>query len=291
RLSRTTGRTVDTILVIVDMHNSNKDTVWNPALRAWAEILEVLQDLYPGLVKEILIINVHVLYPHVYISLRPYLKRSTLKLIKVLGQGYLKHLLQRIEKHQIPAFLGGYLCDSNNNPLCMAHLNWSNSVPQYLLFTNRRLVAHSSHRTIPGGDKRIDEYHVPTANSILIWEFYEVSHPIMLSIYLNTMQDQAAVMGKTLVSNTQHHNGSLMCQSPGRYFMVLDNCKDFAHPARVAFQVQVKIPEDFLDTLAPRLPLGDTINFWLPVGEQEQIQRRKLFNKYPHLLPKVAAKL
>jgi hypothetical protein len=52
--------------------------------------VEVLQDFYPGLVKEVLVINANYLYPEFYIALRPYINSSNLKLIKVLGQGFLK---------------------------------------------------------------------------------------------------------------------------------------------------------------------------------------------------------
>ncbi|BFZ21955.1 hypothetical protein BsWGS_24994 [Bradybaena similaris] len=290
RLSKYSGRSVDTILVIVDMQRCNEDTLWNPALRTWAQIIEVLQDLYPGLVKEIIIINVHFIYKELYISLRPYLSRSTLKLITVLGQGFMPHLLRRVEKHEIPAFLGGYKCDYNNNPKCMAQLNWSTEVPEFMKFTNKRIVAPVSERTILGGEKHTEEYHVSIANSILAWEFYEVSHPIVFSVYLDTIEDQTAVLKKTLVADNLHHMGYLLCRQPGRYLLLLDNCKDFANPARLVFLVEVKIPQNLLDTLAPKVPLGDTINFRLPIGEKERKMRQKTFHDYPHMLPKVAVK-
>ncbi|GFN90507.1 sec14-like protein 2 [Plakobranchus ocellatus] len=100
------------------------------ALSAWAQAVQLYSDLNPGLFKEILLINPPTTLPLLYKFLSPFLNRNIKERVSVIGSyNCLRHLLLRLEKHEIPAYLGGYKCDVDNNPLCRQDIVW----PQKLL--------------------------------------------------------------------------------------------------------------------------------------------------------------
>ncbi|XP_059164051.1 SEC14-like protein 3 [Physella acuta] len=267
KTNKETGRSVDSLLMIVDMHPASKNNLWGPSLRIWAEMIEMLQDFYPGLVKEVLIIRPHQLYPEIYLALRPYMKRPTLGLIKVLGTNYLRYLESRIEKHEIPAYLGGYKCDPDGNPLCRTHIKWREAVPTWMYMTDPNLQAHGREYLIQAGLREVDEYHVPLAHSVMTWQFTVINQPIILSIYLNKVEERSClVKHKCLTMDSPHRNGSIVCRVPGRYLFVMDNCRNYTTWARVFCKV-VTTPPVHLPHSGNQVPLGDRIDFWQPMKQ------------------------
>ncbi|CAL1539830.1 unnamed protein product [Lymnaea stagnalis] len=288
-LSKETGRTIDTILIVVDMLNCKKTNLWGPSLRLWAEITEILQDLYPGLVKEVLIINPPPMYLEIYLALRPYLKRSTLNLIRVFGYNFLKYLEERIPKHLIPAYLGGYKCDSDNNPHCFQDLNWLDHVPTWLRLTCPTMHADTMDVTVLAGQQHVLEHVVPMKQSRLKWEFFTISEPIIMVIYLNSLREKNSIVKEaSLTMDNIHRVGELQCPVAGRYYLVLDNCKNLARNVTVSWKVAV-IPPAKIPCKMSLKPIGDSINFFRPIGDKENELRRESELKALYSIPKTGA--
>ncbi|XP_012935273.1 SEC14-like protein 2 [Aplysia californica] len=272
RLSSQRKSPVDNILVVVDMRGTGREIMWGPGLVFWAEVIQLVQNYYPGLVKEIVVIHPPPIYPEIYLAFRPYFNRRLRERITVLGANYFQHLLKRIEKHEIPAFLGGYRCDFDGNSLCRTSLNWHSHVPKWTHFTNAKMAADVLDLHILGGCRQVKELHVPAPDSRLLWEFHELSQPVVLLVYKDRLDDPTRlVFPKTTVTmESKYRNYGLVCSQAGRYLMVFDNSKNMAHPLKLRLRIETSPPETLAAKVEPWVPFGDTVDFYEPMSEREK---------------------
>ncbi|KAK0041708.1 retinal-binding protein [Biomphalaria pfeifferi] len=290
-LSKEKGKDITNILVVIDMIKCTRDTLWGPSLRIWAEIIELLQENYPRLVKEVLVIHPPTMFAEIYLSLRPYMKPSTLELIKVFGNNYFKYLEQRIPRHYIPAYLGGYKCDFDNNQQCFEDLNWVEQVPQWLYLMSSSIQARAQEFNILAGAKHVEEYMVTLRNSLLSWEFYHISQPLFFAVYIDTISDKTCTFKKENMSQfSKKRNHTWNCKVPGRYLMVFDNCKDHAFNVRITCNIAVLPPAD-IPLYSFNKTLGDSIKFNLPMDREEVQMRRRLGIELPSIVPNRVSQL
>ncbi|KAH9523859.1 hypothetical protein Btru_047251 [Bulinus truncatus] len=282
-LSKEKGKEITNILIVVDMMHCTRETLWGPSLRLWAEIIELLQDNYPKLVKEVLVIHPPPMYAEIYLSLRPYMKPSTTGLIKVLGANFFKYMTQRIPKHNIPAYLGGYKCDFDNNPKCYEDLNWVDQVPNWLYLTSPSIQARALEINILAGERHLEEYLVTLPKSLLSWEFYFITRPVVVAFYINTISHRTCVFRKEnmwLESKKRSH--SIVLETSGRLLFVVDNCKDHSRNVRVTCNITIN-PPTVIPLKTYNQPLGDSINFNQPISGEERKLRENMKLKLPYI--------
>ncbi|KAH9523858.1 hypothetical protein Btru_047250 [Bulinus truncatus] len=214
KISKGKRKSVDTILVIVDMQFSRKENLFSSELLVWSEVLELLVEHYPCLFKEILLLNTPAWYTDVEAAVQPYVSRNTRKLITVVGKNVLPGLFRRIYKKNIPAYLGGEKPDLDKHDHCRLDIDyWNMQVPAWMTVTDARARGGSNGggggggdvKPIAGGIRKIHDYDVLAANAAIAWQFTELSQPIELTVYLNWLgeKDRLVAQHLTLLGQDQ----------------------------------------------------------------------------------------
>ncbi|KAH9523856.1 hypothetical protein Btru_047245 [Bulinus truncatus] len=255
KISKGKRKSVETILVIVDMQFSRKENLFSSELLVWSEVLELLVEHYPCLFKEILLLNTPAWYTDVEAAIQPYVSKNTRKLITVVGKNGLPGLFRRIYKKNIPAYLGGEKPDLDKHNHCRLDIDyWNMQVPAWMTVTDSRARGGSNGggggggggdvKPIDGGIRKIHDYDVLAANAAIAWRFTDLSQPIELTVYLNWLGEKDRLVAQHLSpSDLANAEGQVVCPVPGRYLVVLDNRNNQQKEAAVVYRIVVREPE------------------------------------------------
>ncbi|XP_055869971.1 putative SEC14-like protein 6 [Biomphalaria glabrata] len=251
-LSQQKGETVDSMLVVVDLQFCQKEDLCTANLTILSELLHLLIDHYPTMIKEIVCINVPEL-PEL-LTAQNLFKRDVYNMISVTGRKYTRRLKKKIAITQWPIYLGGKKHCDGTRPYVSLDIEYSVKVPQLILqqdAPNEKLIY-----TVGPGIRKVEEYHVAAAGSILTWDFDLISSPVNFAIYANSLgQNNRLVHSAGLTLDTDMRSGSLDCKMAGRYLFVVDNKVTTESPVQVSYRVTVVPPDSYVTRLAPMLPL------------------------------------
>ncbi|KAK3782040.1 hypothetical protein RRG08_027214 [Elysia crispata] len=281
-------KNIHNVLLIVDFKGCNMHTFCWAALEAWAKATQIYEDLNPGLFKEIVLINASNALPIIHRTIYPAFKYNFRDRVTMIGAAnMLKHLLVRMEKHEIPAYLGGYKCDVDNNPYCKQAIVWPLKVPQWRYLTNPCLPAYVIDLTVEAGGIRKEKLKVPVAGTRITWRLHNVTHPVLLVVTppdpppapdscRNPLQKPLPLFMTILKKQEGQQAGAVHCSNPGIYSFVLDNRKDMIHTVRAKVKLDVVTPAGYIASLEDQLPVGDSINFYRPITNAERKRRKDI---------------
>ncbi|KAK6961515.1 SEC14-like protein 3 [Biomphalaria glabrata] len=244
KLSKRKGKTIDAILMIVDLQFSTKEHLFSSEILLWSEILELLVEHYPCLFKEILLINTPDWQTDLRASLQPYLSKDARNLVNVLEKNVLPGLLHRIQKKHIPAYLGGEKSDLDTHKYCRLNVDyWNMQIPGWMKVTDARNRGDNAGVIAPGV-RKIQDYNIQTASTTISWQFSSVSQSVVFSIYQSSLGNRNRVVTSQLSPNeSQTEEGQMVCPAPGRYLVVIDNRANSNKQTQLVYQILIREPE------------------------------------------------
>ncbi|PAA90757.1 hypothetical protein BOX15_Mlig009563g1 [Macrostomum lignano] len=125
RQTRRLGRPVIGMTVIFDMAGATARFLWPPGVTAYLRLVRMLEDNYPELVSQLLVVNSPTVFPLLYRLCQPLLSTAMRNKIHVLSSDPRQatmELLDRVASDQLPAYLGGELRDENGDPRCSSKI-------------------------------------------------------------------------------------------------------------------------------------------------------------------------
>lgn len=280
---------VHNILLIIDLKDcTNRSLTWT-GMVGWAKAAQNYEDLNPGLLKEIILIHPPNSLPVIHKVIKSYIKPSTRRKVVVIGgANTLRHLLFRIEKHEIPAYLGGYKCDVDNDPLCRTFLNYPERVPRWSYYSNPSLPADVYDVAVQAGTVFKIDVPISVADARITWILFNVTHPITLELLppaqppapdrcRNPLVRPRPLYTTRLDDQRVQQGGVVSCSVPGVYSLVLDNRKNMILMVRAKVKVNAIAPKGYLGKFVEQTPMGDSVNFYEPVTLKERMQRKELY--------------
>ncbi|RUS68751.1 hypothetical protein EGW08_023486, partial [Elysia chlorotica] len=128
---------------------------------------------------------------------------------------------------------------------------------------------------------------VPVAGTRITWSVRNVTHPITLILELpdpppdpvtcrNPLKRPLPLFMGRLKGRDAQQIGAASCPIPGDYKFTLDNRRDMVHLVRANAKLEVITPVGYIATFAEKFPLGDSVNFNLPITPEERQKRREI---------------
>ncbi|GIY56183.1 SEC14-like protein 4 [Caerostris darwini] len=126
------GKEINEVTYIVDMEDFSLQKLARPCLVEMAfDLLRIMQDLYPEVWKNLLVINAAFYFYQAYNLFKPILRKNLLENIYVVSKENTPDLLLRyIDEDVLPVFLGGRRVDSTGDPMCREFLKFGGSIPE-----------------------------------------------------------------------------------------------------------------------------------------------------------------
>ncbi|CAL1545478.1 unnamed protein product [Lymnaea stagnalis] len=261
-MSKKLNRRVDGLVVIFDMDDVSSKMLWRPGLQMYMNLVRVLEDNYPEMLKKMFVINAPRIFPLLYKICRPLISQDTKNKIHVLGSDYSSTLLKYIDAEELPAFLGGKKTDPDGNPRCETLICQGGPVPEEYYLNDTESSEHMETATVARGDKLAIDVVVAKPGSVLRWEFKTDGYDIGFGIFRNEGTQQAPVVPVERVnSHMVPEDGSYPCDVAGTYTVTFDNSFSWARDKAIQYVLEVIQPIDKTDETEIKNML-DNIGTW-----------------------------
>ncbi|XP_059164083.1 uncharacterized protein LOC131947018 [Physella acuta] len=258
---------VDSILLVVDVQFCQKIDISPGNIKRWAEILQMLLDNYPTLIKEIIVINVPDLPRDLHQACTSCFSREAWSLMTMYDNHFLRELRKKIPHQELPVYLRGQR-ELEPNLDCGLRIHWNVKMPYVTMETESS--TQGPVQLVGAGVLRVEEYHVAAPDSQLTWLVEVEDNPVTFSVGLNVLGDNHLVCQPVVVSrDTGAQSGCINCHVTGRYLALLDNTRNSQDGARVRYKVTVTPPGTYMTQFTPMVPLGELcvrqLVFWSAV--------------------------
>ncbi|GIX89593.1 CRAL-TRIO domain-containing protein [Caerostris extrusa] len=126
------GKEINEVTYIIDMEDFSWQKLARPCMVEMAfDLLRIMQDLYPEVWKNLLVVNAAFYFYQAYNLFKPILRKNLLENIYVVSKENTPDLLLRyIDGDVLPVFLGGRRVDSTGDPMCREFLKFGGSIPE-----------------------------------------------------------------------------------------------------------------------------------------------------------------
>ncbi|KFM63590.1 SEC14-like protein 2, partial [Stegodyphus mimosarum] len=134
-----TGKEINEISYILDFeHFSLQQCTYFCVVEIGLDLLRILQDYYPEIWKNILVVNAPFYFYQAFNLMRPILRHNLLQNIRVTSKEDTPGLLLKyVDPEVLPAFLGGKRVDSKGDPMCSEFVKYGGMVPEEYYACNR----------------------------------------------------------------------------------------------------------------------------------------------------------
>ncbi|KAL5016996.1 hypothetical protein ScPMuIL_006585 [Solemya velum] len=264
--SKKFGRKVDGLTVVFDMANVGTSMLWKPGMQMYLHLVKILEDNYPEKMKRLLVVNAPRIFPLLYKLARPLVSEDMRQKIHVLGADYKHVLMKYIDEEQLPAFLGGKMCDPDGDPRCKTMICQGGEVPHDYYLQTEELLSHMTAATIPRGEKLYLNYDVQLVGSILRWEFKTEDYDVGFGVFFKGSGGNRPVVPVTRVnSHAVAEDGSFTCKEVGTYILCFDNSFSWAKSKKVLYAAEViSAGEDVAAEIKNLVETGD----WKTLSER-----------------------
>ncbi|KAF7422578.1 hypothetical protein PC9H_010734 [Pleurotus ostreatus] len=104
--SKSAGRTIGSVLVIVDLQGFGLSQFWQMKSLA-QQSFQVSQDYYPETMGQLAVVNAPSSFTFIWGIIKPWLSQETVDKVQILGADYREELLRLVDEEALPTVLGG----------------------------------------------------------------------------------------------------------------------------------------------------------------------------------------
>ncbi|GFS75474.1 SEC14-like protein 4, partial [Nephila pilipes] len=133
------GKELNEVTYVVDMEGFTLTKSARTSVVEMAfDLFRLMQDLYPEVWKNLLVINAAFYFYQAFNFLKPIFRHTFLQNIYVVSKENTPDLLLKyIDEDVLPVFLGGKKVDSNGDPMCREFLRFGGLVPEEYYLSHR----------------------------------------------------------------------------------------------------------------------------------------------------------
>ncbi|KAL4253824.1 Phosphatidylinositol/phosphatidylcholine transfer [Pleurotus pulmonarius] len=104
--SKAAGRTIGSVLVIVDLQGFGLSQFWQMKSLA-QQSFQISQDYYPETMGQLAVVNAPSSFTFIWGIIKPWLSQETVDKVQILGADYREELLRLVDEDALPSVLGG----------------------------------------------------------------------------------------------------------------------------------------------------------------------------------------
>ncbi|GFX13354.1 SEC14-like protein 3 [Trichonephila clavipes] len=214
------------------------------ALEHTIYLAKMYQDNYPEMLKSAYVINISPYFTLVFNIVKVFLAASIMKKCHFCSRDDIKHkLLNVMDAHELPAFLGGNKTDPDGNPLCLTFVNHAGKVlPKY--FANKRSISFSKVEgvqklIVPRSSFSEIKVEVSEPGMIIEWEFEIKSKDIGFGLYFEDSSKEMVDIVSVQRIDTEEFSetGCHKCEKAGTYVLLFDNSYSWMRSKEVHYRV------------------------------------------------------
>ncbi|XP_035213852.1 SEC14-like protein 2 [Stegodyphus dumicola] len=269
--TKKTGKEINEITYIFDMeHFSLHQCTYTCVVETGLDLMRMLQDYYPEIWKNVLVVNAPFYFYQAFNILRPILRYNLLQNIRVVSKENTPELLLKyVDPEVLPAFLGGQRVDSKGDPMCSEFIKFGGIVPvEYYIYNKPYLQKRNPNsETILIPPRSFYNYPiiVREANSILRIEFDTKGGSVPITLIFRPFGKDPEdldipLRDEYLDTNNEKHNVFLISPTirpqthlvpinyhnyapwPGIYIFKFDNSRSLLTSIKLDLYIQVEPP-------------------------------------------------
>jgi len=246
--SKKLGKTVDGLLVIMDLNGVTPKILWKPGLVAYLHVVQILEDNYPDMLKRLIVINAPAIFPIIWAVTKPLISAATRNKMAILSKhNYADVLLKHIDKSELPKCYGGDLVDGDGDPNCWLNLGKGGIIPESYYLTELTSTINLQNNTVLSGESLRVEYDVEFEDSILRWEFktenFDIGFGIEYRSQPSSPRKPTVVEVILPVARVNSHivpeEGHILCSKPGTYIIVFDNSFSWRTDKQLQYSIEI----------------------------------------------------
>uniref|UniRef100_H0X7W3 SEC14 like lipid binding 4 n=1 Tax=Otolemur garnettii TaxID=30611 RepID=H0X7W3_OTOGA len=245
------GRKIEVVLMVFDVEGLSLKHLWKPAVEVYQQFFVILEENYPEMLKNLIIIRASKLFPVAFNLVKSFMSEETRRKIVILGDNWKQELTKFISPDQLPMEFGGTMTDPDGNPKCSTKINYGGEVPRSYYLRNQVRAQYEHSESVGRGSSLQVENEILFPGCVLRWQFASDGGDIGFGVFLKTKMGERQRAGEmTEVLPSQRYNahlvpedGSLACLKAGVYVLRFDNTYSLMYPKKVSYTVEVLLPD------------------------------------------------
>uniref|UniRef100_A0A336MG47 CSON000939 protein n=1 Tax=Culicoides sonorensis TaxID=179676 RepID=A0A336MG47_CULSO len=236
--------------VIFDMEGFYlKQFAWRPAAEVVISLIKMYEANYPEILKCCYIINAPKVFAFAFNIVKKFFDEYTLSKIQIYRADrnkWLPVLLEKVDKSQLPKYLGGELTDDDGNPRCEKIICFGGRVPKELYVTQDDGFISNNNETVyeeaiikKGGQLKL-QFECTEPGCYLKWEFRTLNDDIKFgvrSINHKTEEVTTEFPLRRCASHQGNEIGFIKCQPNCLYKVLFDNTYSYFKSKKIQYSV------------------------------------------------------